>query len=677
MGAETDVTSQGPGPAGTKPPSADQDRGNKSIVRQMWRSLAMLLVVLVVSAIVSGYLLLGIVNIVRQIIEVEDPLERAALEMEINAGEATYSILNYVTHPDPRQIDRFEDSNMDFARYAEQFSTLTKGGPDEALGDSVLALQRAYQQSGEEIIATVAKRTADLTTVRQKIREIDALIDDTLQPGFERSDPDHVTKLAAALEMEINTDEAFAAVESYMHEPDEEQRREFEDAMSDFQRFESQYRTTPMSSAETNVLDHISAEFAAAAALGTVMIQQTDHLNDTLARFRGEIEEFDDVMDDHVQMVVLDRKMTAHAQTQGASWTALLVILVMALFILAVVGLSTWVTTRKIVRSFWLLVFGIDQYAEGNLDHRIEIKADDELGKLGLAFNKMVEQRKAAIDALDEKNRVLAELSSKLSKYLSPQVYESIFRGEQEVAISTTRKKLTVFFSDIKDFTATTDDLEPEELAYLLNDYLTEMSEIALAHGATIDKYVGDAMLLFFGDPTTKGVQEDALACVRMAIAMQRCMVGVRAKWRDRGLERRFHVRIGINTGFCNVGNFGSEERMDYTIIGGEVNLAARLEGAAPVDGIMMAHETHALVKNEIAAEEQEPITVKGFPHPVRTYAVTGIYDDIDSGPSFIHAESEALRLHVDLNKLDAEGRRAAADELERQAARLREETDE
>ncbi len=108
--------------------------------------------------------------------------------------------------------------------------------------------------------------------------------------------------------------------------------------------------------------------------------------------------------------------------------------------------------------------------------------------------------------------------------------------------------------------------LQSEDLTNLLNHYLTEMSKIALDHGATIDKYVGDAIIAFFGDPETRGVKEDARACVNMA--MQRRMRELRSEWLDMGLERPFEVRIGINTGFCTVGNFGSEDRMDYTIIG-------------------------------------------------------------------------------------------------------------
>ena len=117
-----------------------------------------------------------------------------------------------------------------------------------------------------------------------------------------------------------------------------------------------------------------------------------------------------------------------------------------------------------------------------------------------------------------ELSNTLQELAEKLSKYLSPQIYQSIFSGETDVTVSTNRKKLTVFFSHIKDFTATTEDLQPEDLTFILNDYFTAMSAIVREHGGTLDKFIGDAIVVFFGDPFTKGVKEDASACVRMAI---------------------------------------------------------------------------------------------------------------------------------------------------------------
>ena len=201
---------------------------------------------------------------------------------------------------------------------------------------------------------------------------------------------------------------------------------------------------------------------------------------------------------------------------------------------------------------------------------------------------------------LADKTATLESLSQQLSRYLSPQIYASIFSGEQSVEVASKRKKLTIFFSDIADFTATADMLESEDLTTLLNEYLTEMSSIALDHGATIDKFIGDAILAFFGDPETKGVKEDARACVRMAVAMQRRMREMREDLADRGLDEGFEMRIGIATGYCTVGNFGSADRLDYTVIGNQVNLAARLQERAERGGILLGAETHDLVRDMI-----------------------------------------------------------------------------
>jgi class 3 adenylate cyclase len=204
---------------------------------------------------------------------------------------------------------------------------------------------------------------------------------------------------------------------------------------------------------------------------------------------------------------------------------------------------------------------------------------------VGLLFIVMQRRQAATIQGmnaeLETANDFLASLSMKISRYLSPQIYKSIFSGQKDVTIQTERKRLTIFFSDIKDFTATTERLQPEQITQLRNEYFTEMSKIALAHGGTIDKFIGDAMLIFFGDPETLGDADDAKACLRMAVEMQQRIAGLNAKWRNAGIEYPFRVRMGINTGFCNVGNFGSNDRMDYTIIGAEANLAARLQSIA------------------------------------------------------------------------------------------------
>jgi adenylate cyclase len=266
--------------------------------------------------------------------------------------------------------------------------------------------------------------------------------------------------------------------------------------------------------------------------------------------------------------------------------------------------------------------------------------------------------------------RRLQALSDKLGRYLAPQVYQSLFDGSRDAEIRTQRKKLTVFFSDIKDFTASTARWQPEEIRFLLNSYFSEMSRIAYEHGGTLDKFIGDAMVVFFGDPDTHGVKEDALRCVKMAIAMQRRMAELQILWREMGSDKTFDVRMGINTGYCDVGNFGSDLRMDYTIIGSEVNLAQRLEQGADPGGILISRETYALVQSEIDAVEQQPVVAKGFAEPIQAYAVQG-EAHVREARKVFQWERLGMRVLIDLDRLPSADRAAAAVELRQMADRL------
>jgi class 3 adenylate cyclase len=263
-------------------------------------------------------------------------------------------------------------------------------------------------------------------------------------------------------------------------------------------------------------------------------------------------------------------------------------------------------------------------------------------------------------ESLAEKSAALEALSSKLSKYLAPQVYKSIFTGRQDVKIASQRKKLTVCFSDIADFTETTDKMESEDITHLLNHYLTEMSKIASDYGATIDKYVGDAIVMFFGDPESRGVREDALSCVKMALAMQRRMEELAEVWRNAGMETPLRCRIGIHTGYCTVGNFGSEDRMDYTIVGGAANLASRLESEASPGSVLISYETFVHVNDEIHCEEHGHIHVKGIAYPVATYRVVDLKSNLASPAAAFHASLPHLKLESEPELMSSRERNQA-----------------
>ncbi|MCC2664710.1 MAG: adenylate/guanylate cyclase protein, partial [Geminicoccaceae bacterium] len=153
--------------------------------------------------------------------------------------------------------------------------------------------------------------------------------------------------------------------------------------------------------------------------------------------------------------------------------------------------------------------------------------------------------------------------------------------------------------------------------------------------------------------------------------AMQKRMRELGALWREGGIERPIGCRIGIHTGYCTVGNFGSEDRMDYTIIGGAVNLASRLENEAPEGGILISYETYAQVRDEVHCEPMGRIQVRGIGHPVATFRVVDRHENLASGRRPLHADLPHLRLDAEPERMSLEERRQAAALLRDAATRL------
>jgi adenylate cyclase len=288
-------------------------------------------------------------------------------------------------------------------------------------------------------------------------------------------------------------------------------------------------------------------------------------------------------------------------------------------------------------------------------DQRVKLDRNDEIGQLATDFNSMIGSMKNLLARLQvesenrlkliqEKNRaeLLQTLSSKLAKYLSPQIVESIFSGEKDVKLCSSRKKLTIFFSDIVGFTDTTDKMESEDLTSLLNSYLDEMTAIALRYGATVDKYIGDAIMIFFGDPHSQGVAEDARLCVEMALAMQQRVQALSEMWRNNGYANPFRIRIGIHTGYCTVGNFGAENRMDYTIVGSAVNLASRIESQAQAGTVTISEDTWLLVKDSFPCSPAASFVPKGMTSPVQLFEV------LDPAAAARVVRADAKGLHIE-----------------------------
>ena len=267
----------------------------------------------------------------------------------------------------------------------------------------------------------------------------------------------------------------------------------------------------------------------------------------------------------------------------------------------------------------------------------------------------LIENEKA-FEELSFKTERLEKISNQLAKYLSPQIYKNIFETDTDKVETYTRKKLTIFFSDIKEFTSLSDRLDPDLLAEIINEYLSEMTEIALKFGGTIDKFIGDAILIFFGDPETEGTAVDAEKCLNMAIAMRKRVGELDAVWKkEKGISEGLQVRTGISTGYCTVGNFGSVQRVDYTVLGSPVNLAARLEAACVPQEILVSPETRGLLNGSFEFEEKKPIKLKGFQDVIKPYQLIINDDKEKRGAHSLHS-SETLEVIVkkpdDLEKI-------------------------
>ncbi len=227
-------------------------------------------------------------------------------------------------------------------------------------------------------------------------------------------------------------------------------------------------------------------------------------------------------------------------------------------------------------------------------------------------------------ERLHESNRRLLETQELIRRYVPAQIAEQIVSGGGSAAGVHERRKLTLFFSDLVGFTDVSDELEPEDLSRLLNEYFTEMTAIAHRHGGTVDELSGDAILVFFGAPLATDDKDHALRAVRMAIEMQEAMPALNARWSEAGITEQLSVRMGVNTGVVTVGNFGSPERMKYAVLGKHVNLASRLQASCEPGAVVVSHATYLLVQDQIPCTPRGEVQLKGLHKPVLAYTAFG-----------------------------------------------------
>jgi class 3 adenylate cyclase len=260
----------------------------------------------------------------------------------------------------------------------------------------------------------------------------------------------------------------------------------------------------------------------------------------------------------------------------------------------------------------------------------------------------------------------------RLSHYIPGPVTAMI--RDKNHKILTERKRITVFFSDIVGFTELSEELEAETLAELLNNYLSEMSKIANRFNGTVDKFMGDAIMILFGDDseTSQGIKKDAVQCVSMALEMSKRMQELQAHWSELGIKKPLQIRIGVNSGYCTVGTFGTDKNLDYTALGAGVNLASRLESAGKPGDILISHETWSLIKDVILCKDKGQIKAKGFTYPIQVYQVINLRKNLAGKQSYLSESMEGFSMHLDLEKIKNYEQDQVIDKLELAAETLR-----
>jgi adenylate cyclase len=211
-------------------------------------------------------------------------------------------------------------------------------------------------------------------------------------------------------------------------------------------------------------------------------------------------------------------------------------------------------------------------------------------------------------------------IRGRLTHYFAPSLMDKILR-EPELLNNVEKKELTILFSDIVGFTSWSSTQDAREIHRTLNQYFEEMAAIVFAHQGTIDKYMGDGLMVFFGDPVP--CENHSLPAVQTAIAMQKKTTELRAEWEKlNGMP--ITIRVGIHTGEVVVGNMGSQSRMEYTVIGSNVNLAQRLESNCPPGSILLSEQVYNRLDGSVEAAAAGTIQAKGFSKPVAVYTIQG-----------------------------------------------------
>jgi adenylate cyclase len=306
--------------------------------------------------------------------------------------------------------------------------------------------------------------------------------------------------------------------------------------------------------------------------------------------------------------VGFSKQTIAAALSSARNRATLITVVLVVISVAGAVGLATMLS-----RPIFRLVQGTRAIAEGNFQIALPVTSRDELGTLTESFNQMAR-------SLREKEMI----KRAFTRYVAREVVEEVLKDPEQLALTGERREVTVLFCDIRGFTSLSERLTPEQVVGLLNEFYTLMIETTFKHDGTLDKFIGDAVMAVFGAPIAH--PDHALRAVRTAVAMQSGIAELNERRAGQGKEPIL-IGIGVNLGEVVAGTVGTEDRMEYTVIGDSVNLAARLESNAKPGRILISQHTYERVQDHVKALPLGSLRVKGKEEEVEVYELVSLQD--------------------------------------------------
>jgi class 3 adenylate cyclase len=338
-----------------------------------------------------------------------------------------------------------------------------------------------------------------------------------------------------------------------------------------------------------------------------------------------ELEDDLNLMIGEIGRAIATEEAAFNSNREFLTWTVAAFSGVSLLTALAMGAVLSW----SLIRPVRTIGVALERIADGDFDQVVQVPNRDEFGRLTVNLNRTSSQLATLYQDLSSLNANLEKTieeqltqirrTERLRRYVSPQVADAILTGEAPVAFASVRRNLTILYSDIRGFTQMAERMEPEELVDALNEYFSAMTELVFSNGGTLDKYLGDGILAFFGDPIP--FDDHAERAVATAFEMIEKVGELGGTWVRS--EEELSIGVGISTGYVTVGNMGSATRTDYTVIGNHVNVAARLAAAAEPGQILVAERTLAPVRNRVDWQPVDDLVMKGVNRPVRVFAVS------------------------------------------------------